>query len=200
MGAVQEPLPWGLRWDVEPASWRTRDDAIEVVAAPRTDNFIAPDGRVTVVNGARALATAPPGRWQFSARVSVDFRADFDAGVLLLWSDDRHFAKLCFERSPQGEAMVVSVVTRQVSDDANAWVVDGDGVWLRISDAADGVYAFHASVDGDRWEFVRYFALTAGAPMRYGIAAQSPVGSGCTTTFTGLTLTETALADLRDGS
>jgi regulation of enolase protein 1 (concanavalin A-like superfamily) len=132
--------------------------------------------------------------------VSVDFRADYDAGVLLLWSDDRHFAKLCFERSPRGEAMVVSVVTRQVSDDANAWVVDGDSVWLRICDVADEVYAFHASADRDRWEFVRYFALPGRAPMRYGIAAQSPVGSGCTATFTGLALAETAPADLRDGS
>lgn len=177
-----------------------RGGALVVTTAGRTDNFVAPDGEATVLNGARALATTPPGRWQMSARVSVDFRSDYDAGVLLLWSDHLHFAKLCFERSPSREAMVVSVVTRGLSDDANAWVIHGDFVWLRICEVADEVYAFHASTDGRRWDLVRYFALAGGGPMRLGLAAQSPVGPGCTVTFADLALAEKALGDLRDGT
>ena len=67
--------------------------------------------------------------------MSVDFAATFDAGVLLLWVDERHWGKLCFEFSPAGEAMVVSVVTRGVSDDANAFMVTGRSVWLRVSES-----------------------------------------------------------------
>jgi len=197
---VAGSLPLGLAWDVEPAAWRMDGDALVVDAGARTDNFIDPGGAVTALNGARALAVAPAGRWRFSARLSVEFRDDYDAGVLLLRSDDRHFAKLCLERSPRGEAMVVSVVTRDVSDDANAWVVDGDTVWLRISQLAEHRYAFHASAGGRRWDFVRHFTLAGDAPMRYGLSAQAPVGSGCTVTFADLSWSPTAPADLRDGS
>ena len=68
--------------------------------------------------------------------------------------------------------MVVSVVTRGVSDDCNSFVVDGTSVWLRIA-RIGGAFAFHASTDGVGWSFVRYFALaTAGEPS-VGFAAQS---------------------------
>ena len=41
--------------------------------------------------------------------------------------------KLCFEHSPDRQPMIVSVVTRGVSDDANAFAVDGQTAWLRVS-------------------------------------------------------------------
>lgn len=195
-----EQLPAGLQWEVEPRSWRVDGGAVEVVAAGRTDYFVDPAGSLVVSNAARAVAVAPRPGWQLSARVAVDFQADFDAGVLLLWSDERHFAKLCFERSPRGEAMVVSVVTRGLSDDANAWIVDDGAVWLRISCVGEGVYAFHARADDGRWDLVRYFELSGDGPMRCGIVAQSPVGTGCTVTFTHVALTESLLEDLRHGS
>ena len=193
-------LPFGLRWEIEPASWRFDGDLATVVAAGTTDYFVDPAGSAVALNGARALTAAPRPPWQFSARVGVDFQATFDAAVLLLWSDDSHFAKLCFERSPQGSPTVVSVVTRGRSDDANAWVVDGATVWLRISSIAEGVYAFHSGEDGHRWDLVRYFELAGSAPVKVGIAAQSPTGDGCTATFADFRLVERPLVDLRDGS
>jgi hypothetical protein len=54
--------------------------------------------------------------------------------------------------------MIVSVVTRGVSDDCNSQTVEGGEVWLRLA-RANGVFAFHASRDGERWELVRFFAL-----------------------------------------
>jgi uncharacterized protein len=193
-------LPLGLEWEIEPAWWQFDGRTVAVAAAARTDAFADPAGAKPVLNVACALASAPSDRWQFVAKVTVDFHATYDAGALLIWSDNRHFAKLCFEYSPQGEAMVVSVVTRGVSDDANAWTVDGDTVWLRISKVADEAYAFHSGGDGRRWELVRSFALAGGRPMRYGISAQSPTGDGCAVRFETITLFEAPLADLRDGS
>jgi hypothetical protein len=35
--------------------------------------------------------------FQLSARVTAGFTATFDAGVLLLWLDERRWGKLCFE-------------------------------------------------------------------------------------------------------
>jgi hypothetical protein len=54
----------------------------------------------------------------------------FDAGVLLLWVDERHWGKLCFEFSPAGDPMIVSVVCRGVADaqwaDVAAVIGQGD--------------------------------------------------------------------------
>src|SRR5699024_6132347 len=108
---------------------------------------------------ATSLGFTPEGDFQFSARVEVPGpRTTFDAGVLTLWVDSQYWAKLCFEYSPQGTAMVVSVVTNGYSDDANSWLVDGDAVYLRICRIGPA-YAFHASADGHTWDFVRLFRL-----------------------------------------
>jgi regulation of enolase protein 1 (concanavalin A-like superfamily) len=149
--------------------------------------------------GAPALVGDIAGDFVLSARVRVAFASDFDAGVLVLHREERAWAKLCFEYSPDGEPMVVSVVTRGVSDDANSFVVDGDTVWLRIARMGPH-FAFHASTDGERWRFVRHFALDE--PERYaaGFEAQSPVGQGCRVRFDEIHLEQRTLGDLRDGS
>lgn len=180
-------------------------DAVVAHAPARTDFYVDPataEGAAAppTLNGATLLGTPPAGDYQFSARVSVDFRTQFDAGVLMLWLDERQWAKFCFEYSPAAEPMVVSVVTRGVSDDANAFVVPARSVWLRIA-RIGSVYAFHASVDGVAWALVRVFSLgPAVADHQVGFEAQSPTGEGCTVTFTEIRFNGQRLADLRDGS
>jgi uncharacterized protein len=190
-----------------PGLWRRdRPGAAVVVAAPaHTDLYVNPGGAdggdaESMLNAATLLGPPPEGDFQFSARVTVDFRARYDAGVLLLWADERHWAKFCFELSPAARPMVVSVVTRDVSDDANAFVVGDRSISLRIS-RIDHVYAFHASTDATTWQLVRVFSL--GDPVaghRIGFEAQSPTGDGCTVTFDRIVFTPQRLQELRDGS
>jgi regulation of enolase protein 1 (concanavalin A-like superfamily) len=154
----------------------------------------------TLLNAATLLGTPPDGDFRFSAHVRVAFAATFDAGVLLLWFDEGNWAKLCLEYSPDGDPMVVSVVNRGVADDANAFVVPGDAIWLRVS-RVDTVYTFHASDDGERWRLVRAFVLDApGATARIGFEAQSPTGRGCAVSFNQIGFDRVRLGDLRDGS
>jgi len=205
------------QWDVpelpfplvasQPGVWRWDEESAAVVAtAPaHTDLYINPGGAESadaesLLNAATLLGSPPTGDFQLSARVTVDFQAQYDAGVLLLWADEQHWAKFCFEFSPAAEPMVVSVVTREVSDDANAFVVAGRSVWLRLS-RLDHAYAYHASTDGKTWTFVRAFRL--GETLtgdRIGFEAQSPTGDGVTVTFDDLRFTRQRLTDLRDGS
>ncbi len=187
-------------WEVDP------DGRLQVTAAPLSDIFVDPgagDGQVnstSMLNAGTLLAAAPEGDFQLSAHVKVDFAATFDAGVLLLWLDETHWAKLCFEYSPAGEAMVVSVVNRHVADDANAFVVPRHDFWLRVS-RIDNVFAFHASPDGQVWSLVRVFSLERpGVALRVGFEAQSPTGDGCAVTFSRTRLVQERLTDLRDGS
>jgi uncharacterized protein len=196
---VRHPaLPFALSWSGSPTETHTDGAALTIAAPARTDLFIDPGGAEPQLNAPCLLGTAPDGDFQLSARVTVEFGQTYDAGVLLAWYDERHWAKLCFERSPQGEPMAVSVVTRTVSDDANAFTVDGSTLWLRVSRLGPAL-AFHASTDGTRWRFVRYFALDAAAELRVGFQAQSPLGEGCPATFAEIGYAPERLADLRDG-
>jgi uncharacterized protein len=197
---VRHPVvPFALSWSGPPAGIGGDGGALTITAPARTDLFIDPAGAAPVLNAPRLLGTPPHGDFQLSARVTVDFGQTYDAGVLLAWLDDRHWAKLCFERSPQGAPMAVSVVTRGVSDDANAFTVDGRTLWLRISRLGPAL-AFHVATDGTHWHFVRYFALDATAELSVGFEAQSPLGEGCTATFAEIGYRSERLTDLRDGS
>lgn len=208
MGGPEEPVriqavPAPLRWEPGPPDWRPRgEDALTVTAGPRTDMFADPAGAAPVLGAPRLLAPLS-GDFQLSALVTVEFASAFDAGVLLLWAGERSWAKLCFELSPQGEPMIVSVVTRGVSDDCNSFVVDGRQAWLRIARLGQA-FAFHASTDGRQWRFVRYFRLDGTAPgesqeVAAGFEAQSPTGDGCTVTFERIRFAPERLGDLRDG-
>jgi uncharacterized protein len=191
------PLP--LHWDVHPVSFRSDGDThLTIEAGPDTDLFVDPAGDTVRLTAPRLLGDAPEGDFRLSARVEVGFAGDFDAGALLVWAADDRWGKLCFEYSPDREPMVVSVVTRGRSDDANAFVVDGDAVWLRVT-RHGRAYAFHASTDGERWRFVRNFELGTG-PVRVGFLAQSPTGKGCRVGFADLRYTTESLVTLRDGS
>jgi hypothetical protein len=122
------PLPMALEWQVAPLDWAVGlDGSLRIVAGPRTDLFVDPAGGPAAL-GAPRIVGVVEGDFQLSARVRADLQATFDAGALVLHAADDSWVKLALERSPQGEAMVVSVVTRGLSDDANGQVVTGAGV------------------------------------------------------------------------
>ncbi|MFJ9761760.1 DUF1349 domain-containing protein, partial [Streptomyces sp. NPDC101149] len=200
----------GLPFSLSPSSgevW-TIDEATATVtaaASAHSDIFIDPgaDSQLnaeSMLNAATLLGVPPDCDFQFSARVTVNFESTFDAGVLLLWIDDRHWGKLCFEYSPDRQPMIVSVVARGVADDANAFAVDGRTVWLRIS-RIDHAFAYHASLDGKAWRMIRFFTLDdTSTPASIGFEAQSPTGDGCMVTFDDIRFTRERLRELRDGS
>lgn len=192
------PMPMPLRWEVAPERWSAAEGDLAISAGPRTDLFIDPQGAAPVLNAPRLLGAAS-GDFLLSARVTVPFQATFDAGVLLLYAGERLWAKLCFEFSPQRRPMVVSVVTRGASDDANAFVVEGNQVWLRIARMGPA-YAFHASTDGQRWHMIRHFALEGAGDVAVGFSAQSPTGAGCAAHFDDVRFAAEQLRYLRDGS
>ena len=191
-------IPALLHWDV-PAIDHTlfADGAIRMTAAPRTDLFVDPRGAVDMTNSAR-LIFVPDDVFVLSAYVRGDLVATYDAAVLMLYVDDRHWAKLCLELSPQGQPMIVSVVTNGVSDDCNSVVLDSAAAYLRVAGLGTA-FALHYSLDGATWHFVRYFALQHSAGLRAGFSVQAPTGDGCTVTFSAIKYRAALLGDLRSG-
>jgi regulation of enolase protein 1 (concanavalin A-like superfamily) len=170
---------------------------LTLTAGARTDWFVDPATGEAKLDAPARLEPVE-GDFLFSARVEVEFASTFDAGVLVLWRDEQTWAKLCFEYSPQAEPMVVSVVTRGVSDDANSTVIDGNAVWLRVA-RIGRAHAFHYSTDGAHWHLVRHFALAPDADLQAGFLVQSPLGEGCTASFSDVRFSSETLADLRNG-
>ncbi len=191
-------FPSPLAWEPDPVGWIATEDTLAVEAGPKTDVFVDPGDRTAILNAPRLLGEVE-GDYSLSARVTVAFRSDYDAGVLLVWANERLWAKLCFELSLQHEPMVVSVVTRDVSDDCNSFTVDGDAVSLRVARLGQA-FAFHASTNAETWRLVRYFALEPGIDPRIGFLAQSPRGAGCSVQFEDISFLAGRLAEIRSGA
>src|SRR6202007_2038618 len=154
-------LPFPLEPSGSPApGCRILHGALILRAAAGTDMFVDPAGPDPehVPDAGRFVRLAPAGDFTLAARVRVEFGSMYDAGVLLLHARQRHWAKLCFEYSPQLRPTAVTVVTKGISDDCNSFEVDGDTLWLRITRYGPA-WAFHASTDGAWGRLLRYFAL-----------------------------------------
>ena len=193
-------LPVDLTWKNPPL--KSASDAelpqISITTGSQTDWFIHPSGEPVKVDAPIALFRPPDSTFQLQAKVTVDFAATYDAGTLFIYVHDTLWAKLCFEYSPQGQPMVVSVVTRGVSDDCNSVTIEDRSVYLRVY-RQDRVLAFHYSYDGRYWHFVRHFSLGDLEQVGVGFSAQSPLGEGCDVIFSEIRYTLDPLSDLRNG-
>ena len=179
-------IPGTLSWQNKPLSSQLDDkNMLTISAGPKTDWFVDPfDG--TVANNAPTLLFTPNSDYVFSARVAVKFATKWDAGALLLWGDDHHWAKLSYELSPDRVPTLVTVVTRGLSDDCNSKELRQDSVYLRIAKSGK-TYVLYFSPDGHEWQILRTFSLDTDLPIRAGFEAQSPAGSGTVATFSSIT-------------
>ena len=192
-------LPSPLHWHGEPTAWTvTPEGGLSISAGAQTDLFIDPAGTMAKDNAPWAFFTPPDASFLLSAKVTVGFGAAFDAGVIQLRATPTLWGKLCFEYSPQGQPMVVSVVTRGVSDDCNSQTIDGHEIYLRVARTPQTI-AFHYSHDGQVWHFVRYFSLGPVEAVQVGFSAQAPTGAACTARFTEITYRTGMLKDNRNG-
>jgi uncharacterized protein len=198
-GPALEGFAPSAAWLDGVSTWHSPDPSTLVLtAAALTDRFVDPSTEAVHADSP-AWLTPVSSPATLEARVSVEFGDTFDAGVLMVHQTRDLWAKLCFERSPDGRPMIVSVVTRGLSDDANAFTVEAESVRLRVS-VMPTAYAFHASLDGRVWEMIRFFALGARGRRRVGLSTQSPVGDGCTATFREIALRPGVVADIRSGA
>jgi len=192
-------IPYELQWRNVPLAWTVEPTgSLSITAGKRTDWFIDPQGTPAKSNAPVALFSPAEAEFMLPARVQVDFGSIFDAGVLMLHAGDDLWAKLCFELSPQGQPMIVSVVTRGLSDDCNSVPIEANQVYLRVSRLKQA-FAFHYSTDGRSWPLVRYFALGQESGLKVGFSAQSPTGERCRAIFSEIDYRPERLNDIRSG-
>lgn len=195
-----KPIPAPLTWLNEPVSTEVdqQGSTIWIGAGPETDWFIDPAGGRPKTNAPIALFSPPDSTCLLAARITLNFAATYDAGVLFVFANPTHWAKLCFEYSPQNRPAIVSVVTRGVSDDCNSMTIARDTVFLRVYRQRN-VFAFHASEDGRFWHLNRYFGFDTDSEIKLGLSAQSPLGNGVVASFSEVTYQKRGLEDIRNG-
>jgi uncharacterized protein len=178
-------IPGTLSWQNTPRTWNLDSKNVLTISSDaKTDWFVDPfDG--TLAKNAPILLFTPGSDYVLSARVSVKFATKWDAGALMLWGDDHHWAKLSFELSPEGKPTLVTVVTRGLSDDCNSLPLQGDSVHLRIAKSGNA-YVFYFSTDGETWQILRTFSLDTQLPVRAGFESQSPAGAGVVAMFSAI--------------
>lgn len=190
-------VPDTLAWQNTPAAWHVEHGTeLTIRSGKETDWFVDPfDG--TVHNTAPMLLFVPSDDYVFSTKVKVGFKAKWDAGALMVWADDHHWAKLSFELSPTKVPTMVTVVTRGASDDCNSIPISGDNLYLQIAKSGPA-FVFYSSTDGKTWQILRVFALGDGAKARIGFESQSPAGDGAEVVFSEIHYSTRKITDIYD--
>ena len=172
-----------------------RDGVLRIAPVPHTNLFHAPDDGFVVVNAPMVLF-APEGDFTFKAKVSAQLVDVYDVAALVAYGDDKHWAKLCFENSALQEATVVTVVTRERSDDANSETVASPFVYLAIARKGNE-YSMHFSRDGKQWRLARHFQLPSEPKLRLGFAAHTDSKGQFAADFSDIVYRPAAPANMR---
>ena len=170
-------------------SWMNESKAVErngkitLLATEKSDFFRNPGAVGEDGITPESLSNAPfyytevTGDFVMKVRVSLDFKDVYDASSIMVMENEQIWAKACFELTDFGTHAVVSVVTNQLSDDANGCNIQSDFVWLQVTRIKQA-FAFHYSKDGENFFMMRVFPLPVSETIKVGLLAQSPAGSG----------------------
>lgn len=177
-------IPGPMYWYNAPKRSTMKGTELTIVAGEKSDMFRDPNVKVNTDNAPKLLFKADP-NFVLSASVRHAFTAKWDAGGIVVVADSLNWVKFCFEKDYTGAHRVVSVVTKGISDDANAMEIDGDQVYLKVA-KADNVLTLYSSSNGRTWFLVRHVTFDTKNPLMIGFLAQSPTGKGNTVTFDGI--------------
>jgi len=179
-------------------------DKIAIHATPKSDFFRNPSAVGADGITPDSLSNAPyyyqdvAGDFVMKVKVSLDFKDVYDAASIMVMENEQIWAKACFELTDFDTHAVVSVVTNQLSDDANGCNVDSDSVWLQVT-RMNQAFAFHYSTDGVNFYMMRVFHLPVSETIKVGLLAQAPIGSGGERVFEGFLLENKTVKNIRVG-
>ena len=187
-----------FRWLNQPKSFETANGILKVTAGKETDFFNNPeDNKVT--STAPVLFREMTGNFVATALVKPDFSSLWNATGLMVHIDNNNWIKFGFENSDATGRGIVSVVTRNLSDDTNGvTLADQDRIWLKLI-RRDNIYSMLWSKDGKDFKMARLSTLPAADTVKIGVEFQSPVGDSAVHELRYFEVVETTVKDLRKG-
>ena len=194
-------IPYAMHFENTPLNYKVlTDNEISITAPENSDLFISPDGGYKTDKSPRLLFS-PDSDFILTAKIKLDFNSNWDAGVLMVFNDNQHFAKFCFESDFKGQPRVVSVVCNTTADDCNSMTIEKGEVYYRITGSTkSNVFNFYYSADGKSWFPIRTFKLDKADNIAIGFSAQSPSGKKCMVNFSEIELQQRKPADFWKGN
>jgi len=186
-------LPRPLYWENTPVSFSTANGQLMIEAGEKTDMFRDPNVTYNTDNAPKLLFQADS-NFVLTVAIHHAFASKWDGGAIVLKADGRHWIKYCFEKDYTGAKRVVSVVTKDISDDCNHAAATANTIYYKMAKAGN-VITLYFSTGGKSWYLVRHLVFDAHGPLRLGFLAQSPTGKSCRATFSGIHYSTKKIAD-----
>lgn len=186
-------IPHQLVWQNRPLNYQLRNDTLTIVAGSKTDMFRDPNVTYNTDNAPKLLFKADDD-FVLSAGIEHAFASKWDGGALVLIEDSVNWVKFCFEKDYTGAKRVVSVVTKNISDDCNSVEVKSNKVFYKIAKAGN-VITLYFSLDNKKWFLVRHLQFNNQKDLKVGFLAQSPTGEKCKVKFYSVNYQKKKIAD-----
>jgi len=181
-GSVSIPgIPFPLSWENNPISYSLKNEILTIVAGEKTDMFRDPNATYNTDNAPKLLFT-PDSNFVLTASIQHKFESKWDAGALVIKADEKTWIKFAFEKDYKGMHRVVSVVTKDISDDCNSISTSSARLFYKIARAGK-VVTLYCSEDGKDWFLIRHLQFESDSPIKVGFLAQSPTGTECSVIF-----------------
>lgn len=179
---------------------KMKNSQIEMTAGKETDFFIEPGSPPYEFANAPLLLkrvdnTKP---FTFSFKTTPVHNVKYDAGMGFIYIDKKNWLKFAFEADERMNKRIVTVKTKDFSDDNNHDVVKSKSVFMEISSDTK-VVGFYYSIDNKEWQLVRVFKNEYPSVIRVGIGTQSPAGKGNSSVFENIEFSEQSVKDFRMG-
>lgn len=185
-------IPHPLRWENKPVNYTINKNKVVIKAGAKTDMFRDPNVTYNTDNAPK-LVFKTAEDFVLISRIEHAFKSKWDGGAIVLKYDSLNWVKFCFEKDYTGARRVVSVVTKDVSDDSNSVTVASNFVWFKMAKAGN-VITLYYSLEGTKWTLVRHFQFEPREVM-VGFLAQSPTGSECEVIFSSIQYKQVTIKD-----
>ena len=182
---VLPSIPYPLSWENKPMNFSVQENGMTIEAGEKTDMFRDPNITYNTDNVPKLLFL-PDRDFVLSCAIEHGFANKWDGGAIVLKSDSIHWIKFCFEKDYTGAKRVVSVVTRNISDDCNSIAMDTNKAFFKMA-KADRVVTLYCSKDGITWLLIRHLQFDTKPGFKIGFLAQSPTGTKCEVRFSNIT-------------
>ncbi|MEN8790097.1 MAG: DUF1349 domain-containing protein [Flavobacteriaceae bacterium] len=187
-----------LKWINPPEKFELHDGTLTITAENETDFFINPVD-LTSTASAHLLYKKISGDFVAITAVKPDMSSQWNAAALMAVIDDTHWIKFGFENSDATGPGIVTVVTKNTSDDANGPILKNtDRIWLKLV-RKDHNFSMHWSYDGNSYYMARLAAMPEADSVIVGIEAQCPVGSEAVHSFEHFSIEPVRVEDIRKG-
>src|SRR6476659_2716785 len=177
-------IPYGMFWENKAEKFSSNNNELIMVAGEKTDMFRDPNVTYNTDNAPKLLFR-PDNDFILIASIEHSFSSKWDGGAIVLKQDSLNWIKFCFEKDYTGAKRVVSVVTKNISDDCNSVEIKTNKVYYKLA-KADNVITLYYSLEGKKWFLIRHLQFDTDKDFTLGFLAQSPTGKRCEVKFSGI--------------